>query len=347
MKVFLTGATGFVGLPLTRSLLRRGWQVTALVRRPDSPQGRTLARLGVHCLAGDITDRESMRAGMREADIVIHNAAWYELGISRRQQRLMHAINQVGTDHMLGLALELGVPRCVYVSSVVYFGGTGLEMRDESYRRQFRYRTYYEQSKTEAHELALDFQRRGLPLVVTCPANVFGPNDHSVFGNFLRLYLNGLMFPFGFSPETTLSPAHVDDVAEGIALAAEKGRLGETYILAGESMPLRDMFRLWNDYPGGFKVRFYLPRWLVALMVAPLPPLLRLMGLPAFLSAETVAASSVSYDFSAAKAQRELGWSARPARAIWQDVFEQELKWLAERRHDSLVSRLKPLERID
>lgn len=346
MKVFLTGGTGFIGLPLARMLLQRGWQVTALVRRPDSPQGRTLASLGARCVTGDITDRESMRAAMTGADLVIHNAAWYEIGISRRMQERMHAINQTGTRHVLGLALELGVPRAVHVSSVVYFGGTGARQRDETFQRELPYRSYYERSKAEAHELAQDYQRRGLPLVLICPAHVFGPNDHSLFGNFLRLHLNGLMFPFGFSPEMTLAPAHVDDVAEGIALAADKGRPGETYILAGEAMSVRDMFQLWSGYPGGCKVRFYLPRWLIALMVAPLAPLLRLVGLPAFLSVETVTASSVSYNFSAAKAERELGWHARPARAMWQDIFEQELKWLAERRHDSLVSRLRPLEPI-
>ncbi|HLE30263.1 MAG TPA: NmrA family NAD(P)-binding protein [Anaerolineales bacterium] len=81
MKVFLTGSTGFIGQPLTRSLIARGWNVVALVRRPDSPQARALIKIGAQCAAGDVTDRESMRAGMTGADIVIHNAAWYELGV--------------------------------------------------------------------------------------------------------------------------------------------------------------------------------------------------------------------------------------------------------------------------
>ena len=69
MKVFLTGGTGFIGQPLTRQLLSRGWEVIALVRKPDGAQARALKQLGAQCVPGDITDRESMRAGMAGADL--------------------------------------------------------------------------------------------------------------------------------------------------------------------------------------------------------------------------------------------------------------------------------------
>ena len=74
MKIFLTGGTGFIGQPLTKALLARGWNVLALVRKPDSPEARALTRMGAQCVRGDITDRESMRLGMTGADIVIHIA---------------------------------------------------------------------------------------------------------------------------------------------------------------------------------------------------------------------------------------------------------------------------------
>lgn len=344
MKIFVTGGTGFIGQPLMRRLIARGWNIVALVRRPDGPQGRTLTRMGVQCLAGDVTDRESMRAGMKGADIVVHNAAWYELGVARGARQLMHAINVAGTENVLGLALELGIPRTVYVSSVVYYGDSGNEARDETYRRCATYRSYYEQSKAEAHEVALQYQQRGLPLVVVCPAHVFGPNDHSLFGYFLRLYLSGLMAPIGFSPEMMMSPAHVEDIADGVALATENGRTGETYILAGDAISLRETFEIWATKPGGFKVRFYVPRWLAKLMFGPLAPLQRLVGLPAFISAETVDGSSASYNFSGAKARHELGWKHRPAKAMWLDIIDKEIQLLASRGKSGLITRLKPLE---
>ncbi len=136
MKVFLTGGTGFIGQPLTRRLLARGWEVIALVRKPDSAQARALSKLGAHCVAGDITDRESMRAGMTGADLVVHNAGWYELGLTADAQRRMRAINVDGTEAVLGLAQELGIQRVVYVSSVVALGDTGRQQRDETFVSQ-------------------------------------------------------------------------------------------------------------------------------------------------------------------------------------------------------------------
>ena len=230
MKVFLTGATGFIGQPLTKALLARGWNVVALVRKPDTPEARALTRMGAHCVTGDVTDRESMRIGMAGADVVIHNAGWYEMGISNGARTLMHSINVKGTNNVLSLALELGVPRTVHVSTVAYFGDTGAEVRDETYQGHTSYRTCYEATKAQAHEVALQYQQRGLPLIMICPAHVVGPNDHSPYGYFLRMYVNRLLPPFAWAPATIHSPVHVTEVAEGIVLAAEKGKLGETYI---------------------------------------------------------------------------------------------------------------------
>lgn len=347
MRVFLTGGTGFIGQPLTKALLARNWEVVALVRNPHSSQAQALTKMGAHCMVGDVTDRESMRAGMMSADMVVHNAAWYEVGVSKRARKQMYAINVTGTDNVLSLALELDIPRTVYVSSTVYYGDTGPEARDETYLPQTPYRFYYAETKAEAHEIAHQYQLRGLPLITICPAHVLGPNDHSNFGYFLRLYLNQLMVPYAFSPEMVISPAHVNDVSEGVALATEKGCLGETYILAGDSMSLRQVFEIWNTTPGGFKVRFYLPVWLVWLMFKPLEPLQRLVGLPAFISSETVTSSRISYNFSSAKAQRELGWTYRPAKEMWLDIIDEEHKLLAGRKKRDLVSRLKPVEAIN
>lgn len=342
MKVFLTGGTGFIGQPLAQALVARGWDVVALVRNPAGREARALAEMGVQCVQGDVTDRESMRAGMQGADIVIHNAAWYELGVPKRAHPQMYAINVKGTDNVLGLAQELGVARTVYVSSVVYYGDTGQEQRDETFRRQTPYRGYYEQTKAEAHTLALRYLEQGLPLVIVCPPHVVGPNDHSPYGYFQRLYVNRLMPPCAWAPDTIHTPTYVTDVAEGIALAAEKGRMGETYLLTGEPTSLRTIFRLWGEQPGGLHVGFFVPIWLANLLFAPMEPLQRWLGLPAFASREVVEGTRGSYYFTSAKAQKELGWTYRPAREVWSSIIDQEAALLARRRKRDLVTRLKP-----
>jgi len=260
MKVFLTGGTGFIGHRLTKLLLSRGWSVTALVRNPNTPQAQAVNRMGAHVTTGDITDRESMRADMNGADIVIHNAGHYEYGLSAAGRKRMQAVNVHGTENVLGLALELGVLRALYVSTIQAFGETGSQMRDETFTRIAPCRTTYERTKTDAHAIACHYQQRGLPLIIACPSGVIGPNDHSVFGYFLRLYLNKLMPPLAWSPNTLFSLVEVSDLAKGITLAAEKARPGETYFFCGESKSFREHLDYWARRPGAFKVIMWLPR---------------------------------------------------------------------------------------
>jgi len=231
----------------------------------------------------------------------------------------------------------------VYVSSTIFWGETGPDACDETYQRQKPYNTYYEQTKAEAHEIAQQYQQRGLPLIIVCPNGVVGPNDHSIWGYFLRMYLNRLLPPYAWAPDVMNSVIHVNDVGAGIALAAEKGRIGETYLLAGEPLRHREIFQIWMTKPGGLRIRYYIPKWLAKAMFAPLEPLQRAVGLPAFVSRESVSAT-ISMNYSSAKAQRELGWTYRPAKEMWLGIIDQELKLLASRQKRDLVARLKPVE---
>ncbi|MEK7328605.1 MAG: NAD-dependent epimerase/dehydratase family protein, partial [Chloroflexota bacterium] len=145
MKIFLTGGTGFIGKPLTRTLLRRGWEAILLTRSGQSQIE------GARAAKGDVTDRESMRAGMAGADIVLHNAGWYELGIASSAKAKMQAVNVSGTENVLSLAAELKIPRIVYTSSTTALGDTGGQTVDESFARIKQPITFYEQTKTSAH----------------------------------------------------------------------------------------------------------------------------------------------------------------------------------------------------
>ena len=344
MKVFLTGGTGFIGHRLTKLLLSRGWSVTALVRNPNSPQAQAVSRMGGHVTTGDITDRESMRADMNGADIVIHNAGHYEYGLSAAGRKRMQAVNVHGTENVLGLALELGVLRALYVSTVQAFGETGSQMRDETFTRIAPCRTTYERTKTDAHAIARHYQQRGLPLIIACPNGVIGPNDHSAFGYFLRLYLNKLMPPLAWSPNAVFSLVEVSDLAKGITLAAEKARPGETYFFCGESKSFREHLDYWARRPGAFKVIMWLPPSLAGLSFWPLEPLQRSVGLPAFISRETVRGGATNFNFSSQKAKHELGWTHQTAHEMWFNTIDRELELLAKRRRRDLTSRLNPME---
>ena len=347
MRVFLTGGTGFIGQPLTRNLIERGWQVTALVRNPASPQARVLTRLGAECLPGDITQRESMRAGMQGADLLIHNAGQYELGLTGSAIQAMQAINVLGTENVLGLALELGIPRSLYVSTVQAFGETGPSPRDESYQRSSPCQTTYERTKTEAHQIACQYQKRGLPVILACPNGVIGPNDYSSWGYYLRMYINRIMPPISPSPEIIFSLVQVDDLARGLCLAAEKGRPAETYMFCGEPKSLREHLAIWHEKPGAHKIRLWLRPGLARLLFWPLEALQRAAGLPAIMSREMVTACATNFNYSSRKACQELGWSYQDARSMWHSTIAGELDLLKNRQKRDLLSRLKPVEPRD
>jgi len=327
-------------------MLGRSWSVTTLVRKPDSPQAQALSRMGAKLATGNVTVRESMRSAMSGAEIVVHNAGRYELGVDRLERQRLREVNVEGTRNVLYLAQELGIPRTVYVSTVQAFGETGPQSRDETFTRRVACRSAYEQSKTDAHEVALQYQQRGLPLIIVCPHAVVGANDHSAFGYFIRLYVNRVLPPLGWSPNSIFCCVALKDLVDGIGLTSERGRLGETYFLCGEPLSLHEIFDCWRMKPGGFAPRLWLPAGLVAALFAPLEPLQRRLGLPAFLSRETVWAGATNWFFSSEKAKTELGWNPCCAEATWSTAVDDEIQLLARRRSQSLLQRLKPLENV-
>ncbi len=346
MKVFLTGATGYIGQPLTKALLVRGWDVFALVRKPESPAAQALVKMGAQLATGDVTDRESMRATLQESDLVIHNAGIYEYGVNRAGKKNMYAVNVSGTDNVLGLAQELGIARTVYVSTVQAFGETGNLPRDETFPRQKPCCTTYERTKTEAHQIALEYQQQGLPLIIVMPHGVIGPNDHSSFGYFLRLYINRVLPPICWSPKTIFALVHLDDLVEGIILSFEKGRIGESYYLCGEACSFQEILNIWSKKPGAFKPLIWLPGKFAGLLFAPIEPLQRWCGLPAFMSRETAKGASTNWYYICDKAKREFGWTHRSAEAMWNVTIDAELAFLAKRKDQNLIQRLRPLDTV-
>ena len=343
-RVFLTGATGFIGRHLVDELLRQGCIVEALVRAPESLPACELAAQGARLVLGDVTDRESLREPMGRADVVIHAAGLYELGVAGENRARMTAVNVQGTENVLGLALALRCPRVLHVSSALAYGDSGPQPRDEDFERDTGFASHYEWTKTEAHRIALAHAGRGLPLVIACPNGVVGPNDHSVMGYFLRLHLNHLMPPVAPCPGSVLPLVHVEDLARGLAAAALRGRVGTTYFFSGERTTLRQIFGLWRDeVPGGMTVRLWVPQWTGWLLFAPVGPLLRLAGLSAFLSTETARQAGRHADYVSTRAETELGWAARPAREMWRDIGQEELRLMTQRRGQPLADRLRPL----
>ncbi len=321
MKAFVTGGSGFIGSHLIRQLCEKGYDVYALARSPESMN--RVQSLGATAVSGDITDKESMRAGMTGSDVVFHAAAWFKIGAPDRVQAEM--VNVGGTRNVLRLAHELGVGKIVYVSSIAIFGDTRGQLVDESYYYPGPFMTEYERSKWLAHyKVALPLLQKGAPIIIAMPGSVYGPGDTSLVAEQMRLFYRG--FPLIPAPETTLAFTHVEDVAAALLLLAEKGRIGESYILTGTAVSVGELVEFWSHLTGKPVPRLRLP----GRVLRPLAPLMEVLqpalNLPPIFAAETMAALGSTYIASADKARLELGWQPRPL----QNGMLETLAWIAE-----------------
>lgn len=309
VKVFVTGGTGFIGGEVVRQLRERGDDVVCLVRNPE--KGRALADRGCRLVSGDLGDAEAIRAGMEGCDAAIHAAAMYEVGIPASQHPAMWEANVAGTERVLTAAREAKLPKVVYVSTVGVFGNTHRQVVDESYEHPGReFTSYYEETKLEAHRIAKRAIADGLPAIIVQPGGVYGPGDTSQVADLLEQFLAGKLplLPF---PELGICLSHVEDIAAGILLALDKGKIGETYVLSGPVTTMRDAIETVAGLTGRRAPRRAMPVTLMKAMT-PIGPLVgKLMGQPPNLRELISSADGVTFWATHEKATRELGYEPR------------------------------------
>jgi len=325
MKVFVTGRTAFIGGHVVRKLRDRGDEVRALVRDPGKATG--LRDLGCEIVSGSLADAAAIRAGMEGCDGAIHGAAVYEVGIPESQHEAMHDANVGGTETVLRAALEAKVPRVVYISTVAAFGNTHGEVVDESYEHPgTSYTSYYEQTKVEAHRLAKRLiEEEGLPAVIVQPGGVYGPDDHSAIGQQMNQFLAGRLplLPF---PETGFNMVHVDDVADGVLLALDKGKIGESYILGGEITTMRGLMDTLGQVADRKPPKRTMPTGLLKAMTPIGPVVGKMMGQPPNLRELISTADNVTFWAKHDKAMAELGYSPRGLEQGLRDTLAAEGK---------------------
>ncbi len=308
MNYFITGATGFIGNRVARALLRGGHDVVVLARAPH--RARDLKALGATVVQGDVTDRDSMREGMRGVDGVFHIAAIYEIGT--RDPLAMERINVGGTRNVLELMRELHIPKGVYTSTIAVFSDTRGHLVDENYLFEGEHISQYDRTKWMAHyEIAKSMVFDGLPLVIVQPSLVYGPGDHSsiadMFMDFLRHRLP--MIP----REASFSWAHVDDVVDGHLQAMSRGEIGESYILSGPVHSLVDAFQIAAQLTRRRPPAIHAGPGLLRLFASAAQRVESVIPLPATYSSESLrVAAGTSYIASFEKARTCLGYDPRP-----------------------------------
>jgi dihydroflavonol-4-reductase len=309
MKAFVTGGTGFIGSRVIKRLRQRGDEVVALVRAPG--KATELLDQGVELVEGDLSSDDAIRRGMDGVDGVFHIGAVYKVGVPKAERAAMYDANVGGTQRILDAAEASGVQRIVYVSTGNVFGDTKGQIVDETYQRQIDdgFLSYYDETKYRSHELVKERIAKGAPIVIVQPGVTYGPGDHSEIGNMIDQMRSGKLKMRMF-PASRFNFVYVDDVADGIVLAYDSAKLGESYLLGGEVASMDDLFTKVSARLGKKPPRMALPP-VMARASAPLGPVIGpLMGFPPNMR-ELVRTSDVTITFRDDKARNELGYRGR------------------------------------
>ena len=321
--VLVTGASGFVGSAVARKLADRGLRVRVLVR---STSPRTNLTDFPHELAeGDMRDAASMTRAAQGARYLFHVAADYRLW-SRDPEDIVRN-NLEGTRATMQAALKAGVERVVYTSSVATLKPLEGQAADETSRHSEKSAIgAYKRSKVVAERLVEDMVRgQSLPAVIVNPSTPIGPRDvkPTPTGRIIVEAATGRMPAF---LDTGLNLAHVDDVAEGHLLALDKGKIGESYVLGGTDVSLKEMLAIIAAITGRKAPRFQMPR-------RPLFPLAWLAesfatvsGKEPFLTADALKMAKHHMFFRSDKAVRELGYRYRP----YEDALRDAVTWFRQ-----------------
>lgn len=320
MHCFVTGATGFIGASIVRELLRDGHAVTALVRPGSSVAN--LEGLAVSIVRGDLHDQHQLARAMADCERVFHVAADYRLWCP--DPPAMYHANVDGTRTLLQAALDAGVNRVVYTSSVGTLGNPGdgrpgTETTPVSFADMVG---HYKKSKFLAEQEAEKFIDKGLGLIIVNPSTPVGPLDikPTPTGKIIVDFLNRRMPAY---LDTGLNLIAVEDCARGHILAADKGTIGEKYILGNRNLTLQEIFSILEDLTGLPAPKVRLPYTPILLAAYLNEGLSRLTGKEPLIPLAGVQMARKFMFFDATKAVLELGLPQTPV----EQALERAISW--------------------
>jgi dihydroflavonol-4-reductase len=323
-RTLVTGGTGFIGAHLVRALTLRGDDVRVTLREGSDP--RPIADLDVEHVACDVLDRRAVRRAMKGVDHVFHSAGITSMRPEDGER--MFEVNVGGTTVVLEEALRAGVERAVFTSSAAALGPAPRgHTADESQlftgaHLAIPYVTSAHESEGEAMRLAA----AGLPLVCVNPTMALGPGDlHVTSTRLVRSFLLGRVPAYA---DGAVNVVDVRDVATGLLKADALGRTGERYLLGGRNFTFDRLFADLGRLTG-ITPPVKVPRGLAAVTAG-------VLGFGpgrTVLSPQEVAAGSEFWTYRATKAERDLGWSARPH----EETLEATVDWYMEHEGDRIA----------
>lgn len=304
-KIFLTGASGFIGSKVLTNLLEQNYEVVALVRQPNAINAQLSHQ--TQLVEADLNQPERYQEYLPNS-VVMHLAADYRIGLAQaKQRRQMYLANVQGTATLAKAALSADVAQFIYSSTTAALGETQYQLKDENAVHNSIFRSYYEQSKHIAHHLLLTLRAQGLPLNMAILGGVFGEADQSALAQGLTQFLQGKV-PVQPDTFSRFQLCHVDKVANAL-LALLNQPAGEDYIIAGQDYSMPELFEKLSQL-SGLPVPKKVALTHLHKVLFLLQPLARL-GVKVPFNRELLnVLDGSTYMYSAQKAQQQLSWDA-------------------------------------
>ena len=319
MTTLVTGAAGFLGSHITRQLVARGESVRVLLR--PSSQNRAIADLPLEYVTGDLRDPASLDRAMKDIKRVFHVAADYRLWTKRSRE--IYDSNVGGTSNVLAAAKRASVELLVYTSTVATIAVDRPALPNESTDAQLEEMVgHYKRSKWMAEREALNAAKDGLPVVVVMPTTPVGPWDWkpTPTGKIILDFLNGRMPGY---VETGLNFVGVEECAAGHLLVADKGKVGQRYLLGGENLTLKQMLDTLAKITGLRAPALKIPHSLALGVAYASTAFSRLIGREPGITIEGVKIAQHMMFVDCSRSQRELGFKAGPVAA----ALERAVRW--------------------
>lgn len=324
MKIFITGATGFIGNHLLGLLSETRHELRCLARKTSDI--RPLEEAGVSIISGDVTEKVSLLEGMKGCDWVVHMASSFVFWIPCKG--VYSEVNIRGTQNVMESALETGISKIVSVSSVGVWGNAAHPITEETPFGSERYSEYLK-TKYEGDLITWRlYKEKGLPVVMVYPSAVVGPNDPKATGRYIRNFALGRM-PAQVLTNALFPFIYVKDVCTAILKALEKeDNIGEKYIVSSANLTFGEVNKMISEISGRKLPIIKLPKWLTALNSYLLTGLANLIKRPPLwdMSVDQISLMKHGYLFDGSKTERELAFKYTPIRAAFEEAIASFLE---------------------
>ena len=329
MKIFVTGATGYIGAHLVNKLIEEGNVVHAFIRSEE--KAKSILRSGVHLVEGDLLDEKAIRRGMAGCDEVYHLAAFTK--VWDKNDSTYFSQNVVATKNVLASAKELGVRRVVVTSTAGVYGASMENEITENYVRTTDFFNEYESSKALAESWIKQFVIDGLDVVIVSPTRIYGPFAFGETVSITQMIEKYVFHKWRIIPGDGTKVGNyvfIDDVVQGHVLAMKNGRSGQTYLLGGENCDYNDFFKLLSERSGVKRRMIKVPT--AILMVLAQMQLWKIpFGGTPLITPKWISKGKYHWKVSPRKAVEELGLQITPL----DQGFEATVSWLHARNQKS------------